>query len=102
MSPAGLGCNGENYARVVNFGQPAGLFCETFCFGVPVALSFVQVLPVVAHDLILAQTPWDFEARRFRGPPKRALVSWVYQVDWNSMKDKSISTLQQLRARSSV
>ena len=66
------------------------------------ALCFVQVLPVVAHDRILAETPWDSEARQFRGPPKRALVSWVYQVDWNSMKDKSISTLQQLRARSSV
>ena len=66
------------------------------------ALPFLQALLVSTHDLILAETPRDFEARRFRGPPKRALVSWVYQVDWNSMKDKSISTLQQLRARSSV
>jgi hypothetical protein len=102
VSPARLGCNGENYARVVNFGRCAGLFCETYCFGVPVALRFVQVLPVVAHDLILAETPWDSEARRFRGPPKRALVSWVSQVDWKCMEDKSISPLQQLRARSSV
>ena len=66
------------------------------------ALRFVQVLPVVAHDVILAETPRDSEARRFRGPPKRALVSWVSQVDWKSMEDNSISTLQQLRARSSV
>ena len=44
MPTARLGYNGENYARIVNFGQPAGLFCETFCFGVPVALRFVQVL----------------------------------------------------------
>ena len=66
------------------------------------AFPFLQVLPVVAHDLILAETPRDFEARRFRGPPKRALVSWVSQVDWKSMEDNSTSTLQQLRARSSV
>ena len=66
------------------------------------ALRFVQILPVVAHDLILAETRWDSEARRFRGPPKRALVSWVSQVDWKCMEDNSISPLQQLRARSSV
>ena len=68
----------------------------------PVALPFLQFLPVVAHDRILAEIPRDSEARRFRGPPKRALVSWVSQVDWKWMEDKSISTLQQLRARSSV
>ena len=101
-SPAGLGYKGKNYARVVNFYLYAGPLCETACFGVPVALPFLQTLLLCTHDLFLAETPRDFEARRFRGPPKRALVSWVYQVDWNSMKDKSISTLQQLRARSSV
>ena len=61
------------------------------------ALPFLQALLVGTHDLILAKTPRDFEARRFRGPPKRALFSWVSQVDWKSMEDTSIST----RARSS-
>ena len=66
------------------------------------ALPILQTLLLCTHDLILAETPRDFEARRFRGPPKRASVSCVSQMDWNSIKDKSISTLQQLRARSSV
>ena len=68
----------------------------------PVALLFLQILPAIALDLILAETPRDSEARRFRGPPKRALVSWVSQVDRKWMEDKSISSLQQLRACSSV
>ena len=66
------------------------------------ALPFLQVLPVVAHDLILAETTMDSEARRFRGPPKRALVSWLGRVDLKSMEDNRRSLLPQLRARSSV
>ena len=56
---ARLGYNGENYARVVNFYLFAGLVCESSCFGVPVALPFLQTLLLCTHDLFLAETPRD-------------------------------------------
>ena len=101
-APAGLGHNGKNYARVVNFYLPAGLLGGNACFGVPVAFPFLQALFVVPHDPFLAETRSVFARHQSGGPPKRASVSCVSQVDWNSIKDKSISTLPQLRARSSV
>ena len=50
------------------------------------ALAFLQVLLVAAHDLVLAETPMAFELRRFRGPPKRAWVSWLSWVDLKALK----------------
>ena len=52
------------------------------------ALAFLQVLLVVAHDLILVETAMAFGLRRFRGLPKKAWVSWLSRVDFQCVEDK--------------
>ena len=52
------------------------------------ALTFLRVLRIAAHDIILDQTPLAFGRRPLRRLPKKPWVSWLSRVDLQVIEDK--------------